>query len=138
MKRAPKIRQNLYIDREIGDALEALAKGRSGNKSRLVNDALSAWIRNRGISEADAALRMRLNELSKELAGARRDIDILLESLALFIRYQLMVTPPLADNDAAGRAEGRERFEVFIAQVGRQIATGKRTIAPTGVEGGAA
>lgn len=138
MKRVPKIRQNLYIDQEIGDALEVLAKGRVGNKSRLVNDALSAWIRNRGISEADAALRMRLNELSKELAGARRDIDILLESLALFIRYQLMVTPPLADSDAAGRAQGRERFEVFIAQVGRQIATGKRTIAPTGVEGGAA
>jgi hypothetical protein len=81
---------------------------------------------------------MRLNELTKELAGARRDIDILLESLALFIRYQLMVTPPLAENDAAGRAQGRERFEVFIAQVGRQIATGKRTIGATGVDGGAA
>jgi len=94
MNRAPKIRQNLYIDREIGDALEALAKGRAGNKSRLVNDALSAWIRNRGISEADAALRMRLNELTKELAGARRDIDILLESYSL-------VDPILkADSDA--------------------------------------
>lgn len=136
MKRAPKIRQNLYIDREIGDALEALAKGRAGNKSRLVNDALRSWISHRGVSEIDAAYRMRLNELSRELAGARRDIDVLIESLALFIRYQLMAIPPLADNDAAGRAQGRERFEAFIAQVGRQIATGKRTIAFDHVEGG--
>lgn len=138
MKRAPKIRQNLYIDREIGDALEALAKGRAGNKSRLVNDALRSWIRHRGVSEIDAAYRMRLNELSRELAGARRDIDVLIESLALFIRYQLTVNPPLADNDAAGRAQGRERFEAFIAQVGRQIATGRRTIAVDHVEGGGA
>ncbi|WP_257538945.1 CopG family transcriptional regulator [Sphingobium sp. CFD-1] len=135
MKRAPKIRQNLYIDREIGDALEALAKGRAGNKSRLVNDALRSWIHHRGVSEIDAAFRMRLDGLSGELAGARRDIDILLESLALFIRYQLMVTPPLADSDAAGRAQGRERFEAFITQVGRQIATGKRSIAAGHAEG---
>lgn len=135
MKRAPKIRQNLYIDREIGDALEAMAKGRAGNKSRLVNDALRSWIRHRGASEIDAAYRMRLNELSRELSGARRDIDVLMESLALFIRYQLTVTPPLADSDAAGRAQGRERFEAFIAQVGRQIATGRRTIAVDDVEG---
>src|SRR3546814_1350206 len=106
MKRAPKIRQNLYIDREIGDALDAMAAGHAGNKSRLVNDALRTWLRHRGASEAEAALRMRLNELSKALAAARRDIGIEVESLALFIRYQLMVTPPLGDNDEVGRAQG--------------------------------
>lgn len=128
MKRVPKIRQNLYIDRELGDALEAMAAGHAGNKSRLVNDALRSWIRHRGASEADAALRMRLDQLSNELAAIHRDIDVLIESLALFIRYQLMVTLPLADNDEAGRAQGRQRFEAFITQVGRQVATGKRTI----------
>ena len=37
-----KIRQNLYIDRELSDALEALATGPGTNKSRLVNDAIAS------------------------------------------------------------------------------------------------
>src|SRR3546814_19046183 len=79
---------------------------------------------------------MRLNELSKELAAARRDIGIVVESLALFIRYQLMVTPPIGDNDEVGRAQGCQRLEAFISQVGRPLATVKRTHAALTAEGG--
>ncbi len=43
-----KVRQNLYIDREISDALEALASGPGANKSRLVNDAVASWLARRG------------------------------------------------------------------------------------------
>ena len=131
-----KIRQNLYIDREIGDALEALAAGNRGNKSRLVNDALKDWLARRGTREVDDLLKVRLDRLSRELDGARRDIDVLLESLSLFVRYQLTVTAPLPEADAAGRAIGRDRFESFVAQVGRQIAAGTRTLAPPEAKGG--
>lgn len=131
-----KIRQNLYIDREIGDALEALAAGNRGNKSRLVNDALKDWLARRGTREVDDLLKVRLDRLSRELDGARRDIDVLLESLSLFVRYQLTVTAPLPEADAAGRAIGRDRFESFVAQVGRQIAAGTRTLVPPEPKGG--
>jgi len=53
---------------------------------------------------------------------------MLLESLSLFVRYQLMVTAPLPEADTAARAVGRERFEAFVNQVGRQIGSGKRSI----------
>ena len=43
-----KVRQNLYLDRELSDALEALATGPGANKSRLVNDAIAAWLARRG------------------------------------------------------------------------------------------
>ncbi|KEQ53263.1 hypothetical protein [Sphingobium chlorophenolicum] len=131
-----KIRQNLYIDRELGDALEALAAGNRSNKSRLVNDALKDWLARRGTREVDDLLKVRLDRLSRELDGARRDIDVLLESLSLFVRYQLMVTAPLPEADAAGRAIGRDRFESFVAQVGRQIAGGTRTLATPETKGG--
>jgi Arc/MetJ-type ribon-helix-helix transcriptional regulator len=118
-----KVRQNLYIDREISDALEALAAGETGNKSRLVNDALRDWLARRGSKEVDDLLLIRL-----ELGHARRDLEVLLESLSLFVRYQLMVTAPLPEADAAAVAVGRERFEKFVAQVGRQIASNQRTL----------
>lgn len=125
-----KVRQNLYLDREITDALEALAAGQHGNKSRLVNDALRDWLARRGTRELDTLLKPRLDRLTREIGLARRDIDVLLESLALFVRYQLMVTAPLPDGDAAALAVGRDRFESFVVQVGRQIAAGVRTLGP--------
>ncbi|MEO8455564.1 MAG: CopG family transcriptional regulator [Sphingomicrobium sp.] len=123
-----KVRQNLYIDREISDALEALASGPGANKSRLVNDAVASWLARRGTREVDDLLKGRLDRMSREIAGARRDLEVLLESLSLFVRYQLTVTAPLPDADTAARAIGRDRFEAFVAQVGRQLAGGKRTL----------
>lgn len=124
-----KVRQNLYIDRDASDALEALAAGPRGNKSHVVNDALKAWLTRRGAKEIDDLLKPRLDRISRELAGARRDIDVLLESLSLFVRYQLMVTAPLPEADTVACAIGRDRFEAFVAQVGRQVAKGTRTLA---------
>ncbi len=131
-----KVRQNLYIDREIADALAALAGGNHGNKSRLVNDALRGWLARRGTREIDDLLKPRLDRMSREIGLVRRDIDVLLESLALFVRYQLMVTAPLPEADAAALAVGRDRFESFVAQVGRQLAAGTRTLgAPVAGDG---
>lgn len=123
-----KVRQNLYIDREISDALEALAAGPGANKSRLVNDAVASWLARRGTRDVDDLLKGRLDRMSREIAGARRDLEVLLESLSLFVRYQLTVTAPLPDADSAARAIGRDRFEAFVAQVGRQLAAGTRTL----------
>lgn len=125
-----KVRQNLYLDRAISDALEALASGPGANKSRLVNDALAAWLARRGTKEIDELVKGRLDRLSRDIALVRRDLDVVLESLALFVRYQLLVTAPLPDADTAALAVGLDRFEKFVGQVTRQLATGKRTFAP--------
>jgi hypothetical protein len=125
-----KVRQNLYLDREIGEALTALAAGETGNKSRLVNDALRDWLARRGGKPVDDLLRLRLDRISREVALVRRDLEVLLESLSLFVRHQLTVTAPLPEGDAAALAVGRERFEKFVAEVGRQLASNRRTLGP--------
>jgi len=130
VRRADTVRQNLYLDREVSKALEVLAAAPGGNKSHLVNDAVKAWLARQGTREIDDLLKLRLDRMSRELASARRDIEVLLESLALFVRYQLTVTAPLPEADLAGRAIGRDRFEAFVAQVGRQMAGSKRTLVP--------
>jgi len=122
-----KIRQNLYLDREITDALEALAAGPGGNKSRLVNDALAGWLSRRASSQIDDAFKIRLDRMSREQGRIARDLEVLLESFALFVRYQILVTAPIPEADTAALAIGRDRFEKFVGQVGRQLASGKRT-----------
>jgi hypothetical protein len=67
--------------------------------------------------------------LTAAIGRLERDGHIQLETLALFVRYELAIQAPLAENDHAGRAIAAKRFDAFIAQVGRQIAAGRRTIA---------
>ena len=123
-----KVRQNLYLDRELSDALEALATGPGANKSRLVNDAIAAWLARRGTQEVDDLFKHRLDRMSREQALIRRDIEVLLESLALFVRYELTVQAPLPEGDEAARAVGRDRFNAFVARVGEAMASGQRTL----------
>ena len=123
-----KFRQNLYIDQALSDALDDLARKPGTNKSQIVSDALAAYLARRGTKEIDDLLKGRLDRISREIGHARRDIEVLLESLSLFVRYQLTVTAPLPEADSAARAVGRERFEAFVTQVGRQIGSGKRSI----------
>src|SRR3546814_6311779 len=75
---------------------------------------------------------LRLNRISAQLNRIERDQQVLLESLALFVRYQLTVTAPLPDADQAARAVGRDRFQAFVDQVGRQLATGGQTLSRNG------
>ena len=130
-----KVRQNLYIDQGLSDALEALALRPGGNKSRIVNEALGAWLARRATKDVDDLLKPRLDRISREVGACRRDVEVMLEALSLFVRYQLTVTAPLPEADSAARAVGNERFERFIAQLGRQIAGGKRTLTTVEVDG---
>jgi hypothetical protein len=54
-----------------------------------------------------------------------RDQTILIETIALFIRYQLSVIAPLPDSHQdAARAQGKARFQQFIEQLARHLQRG--------------
>lgn len=125
-----KVRQNLYIDRALSDALEALAAGPRGNKSHLVNDALADWLSRRGTKQVDDLFKVRLDRMSRELHLTRRDVGIVLESQFQLIRYILNVMAPLPLDDAAARAVGRGRFGQFLLKLGEQLASGRPTFDP--------
>src|SRR3546814_14159546 len=114
---AMKVGQNRDIERGRSDALEALETRPGANKARLVNDAVASWLARRATQEVDDLFKHRLDRLSREQRLIRRDLEVLIESLALFIRYQLMVTAPLPENDAAAIALGHQRFDQF--KIGR-------------------
>lgn len=131
-----KPRHHLYLDEALTAQLEALAAKPGTSKSAIVSDALRGYLARRASREIDDMLRIRLDRISNQLARIERDGHVLLESLSLFIRYQLTINAPLPEADAAGRAVGRDRFEAFVAKVGRQLAGGKRSLgAETGGEG---
>lgn len=122
-----RVRYQLFLPKPLSERLEALAAKPGATKSAILTDAVTAWLNRRGSSELDDRFGLRLDRLSTALARIERDGQVVLETLALFIRFELSIQAPLAENDQAGRAIGRDRFEAFVAQVGRQIAAGRRS-----------
>jgi hypothetical protein len=109
----------------------ALAAKPGTSKSAILADAVTAWLDRRGTSELEDRFALRLDRMHTALARIERDDHVLLETLALFVRYELAIHAPLAANDQAGRAIAAKRFEAFVAQVGRQIAAGRRSLDPS-------
>ena len=68
--------------------------------------------------------------LTRENNLIRRDIDVLTESLAFFVRLYLTFNAHTPIPDKATQAVAQERYQKFVEQVGRQIAGGKRSLGP--------
>jgi hypothetical protein len=123
-----KIRHQLFLPKTLSERLEALAAKPGATKSAILEDAVTAWLNKRGASELEDRFSIRLDRLTRAIGRVERDSNVILETLALFIRFELAIQTPLAENDHAGRALGAKRFEAFVTQVGRQVSTGRRTL----------
>ena len=128
---AQKVRHQLFLPKALSERLEALAAKPGASKSAILTDAVSAWLNRRGASELEDRFAIRLDRLTQAIGRVDRDTHVILETLALFIRFELSIQVPLAENDQAGRALAAKRFEAFVTQVGRQVAAGRRSLAAT-------
>ncbi len=123
-----KPRQNIYLDDDLNEHLETLAAKPGSSKSAIIRDALTAYLARRGAKELQDTFSKRLDEISKQLNTIERHQRILIESLALFIRFHLGVVPTLPESEqAAAHALGTKRYQAFITQVSRLLANGKNT-----------
>ena len=129
MASAARIRHQFFLSEDLTERLETLAARPGVSKSAILADAVEAWLNRCGAHELDDRFGLRLDRLTRAIDKVGRDGEVLLETVALFVRYELAIHPPLAENDHAGRAMARERFNAFVQQVGRQIAAGRRTLA---------
>lgn len=128
--RPNRIRHQLFLPEDLSARLVALAAKPGASKSAILADALTAWLNRQAASELENKFGQRLDRLSMALGRVERDGHVLLESLALFIRYELMVNAPLPEGDQAARAVGRDRFNTFVTRVGEALASGQRTFEP--------
>jgi hypothetical protein len=124
----PKL--SVYLSDHVAKRLVLAASRPGTNKSAIVDAALDRFLNPERDQSGDAALIRRLDRMSRQLDRVDRDLSITAETVALFVRYYLTITPPLPSGDQdAARALGRERFEVFVAQIGKRVASGGRLVA---------
>ncbi len=118
-----------YISDATGDRLDMAVKKPGLTKSAIIDEALKRYLDPQRDQGLDAALMRRLDRLTRRQGLIERDVAIATETIALFVRYFLTITPPLpqAEQEAA-RMVGRERFQVFVAQVGRRLGSDRRLV----------
>lgn len=124
-----KPRLNVHVARELFEKVEIAAKRPDVTKAAVVEAALLGFFSKEFDDQRDGALIRRLDRLTRQYERLERNLSITAETLALYVRFFLTVTPPLpnADQDAA-RALGKKRFEYFTTQLARRLAAGKNMI----------
>ncbi|MCL4069413.1 CopG family transcriptional regulator [Pseudomonas sp. GX19020] len=103
-----------------------LADRKRVSRSSVVEAALESFLSPDTAQMQEAALTRRLDRLSRQVARIERDLGISAETLGLFVRFWLTVTPPVpTEGYAAAQAKGRERFDGFVTTLGRQLQSGR-------------
>jgi len=122
-----RTRMNVYFDPELLKQVEALALRRQVSKSAIVEAAVASFLSGDSAERLEAALSRRMDKLGRQIDTLDEDLAILGETVSLFIRFWLTVTPPLSESaQSSARAKGAERFEGFMQSLGRRLATGDR------------
>jgi hypothetical protein len=122
-------RLTVYLTNPVADRLELASVRKRTSKSALVNEALDRMLNAQRDETHEAGQARRLDRLAKQFASYERNQSVALETLALFIRYYLSVTAPMPKSEQdASRLIGNQRFEAFVAQVGKRLASGTSTM----------
>ena len=120
-----RARLNLFIQPEHAKRLNELAIKKGVSKSSIIAAALASWLSPESGDQREIATAKRLDRLSRQFERLERDQNILIETVALYIRYYLTVSTPVpeAHQDAA-RAQGKLRLGVEVSMFGKTFVIG--------------
>ena len=124
-----RARLNIFIEPEHAKRLDQVAGRKGVSKSAMIAAALASFLSPDGEDQREAAIAKRLDRLSRQFDRLERDQNVLIETVALYIRYFLMVSIPVPEGQQeAARAQGRARYVQFIEQLTRHIQRGRSLV----------
>jgi hypothetical protein len=124
-----RARLNIFIEPEHAKRLDQIAAHKGVSKSAVIAAALASFLSPDGEDQREAAIAKRLDRLSRQFDRLERDQNVLIETVALYVRYFLTVSIPVPEGQQeAARAQGRTRYVQFIEQLARHIQRGRSLV----------
>ncbi|WP_427144809.1 CopG family transcriptional regulator [Rhizobium pisi] len=124
-KPAKKQRLSVYLEPDVMKALAAYAARRDQSRSLVAEAAIASFLSPDAAERQEAATTKRLDQLDRRMTRMERDLGISVEMLAVFVRFWLTTNPPLPEPaQTAARAQAGERYDAFVAALGRRLAKG--------------
>lgn len=125
MKQPKKHRLSVYLDPDIMASLADYAARRDHSRSLVAEAAIASFLSPDAAERQEAATTKRLDQIDRRMIRLERDVSISVETVALFVRFWLTTNPPLPEpTRAAAQAQAGERYDAFIAALGRRLARG--------------
>ena len=122
---ATKVRLSAYLDPELMEALAAYADRREQSRSLIAEAAIASFLSPDADEAREAALTKRLDQVDRRMNRLERDVGICAEMIALFVRFWLSSAPPPPESERAIlRKHGGDRYDAFMAALGRRLAKG--------------
>lgn len=120
-----RIKHTFRLPPSLGARLAEYALRKRLSQAVVVEAALESFLSPDGAEQLEAALSRRLDRLSRQADRIEQVVGIVLEALGLFVRFWLANTLALPEAALpAQQAKGRERYENFLAALGRRLAKG--------------
>src|SRR5690349_19984761 len=113
---------NVFLEPNTARRLDEQAAMKGQPKSSIIAAAPASFLSPDSGDRREAIMGKRLDRLSTQFSKLERDQTILIDTVSLYVRYFLTVSTPVPEaHQEAARAQGRARFEQFIAQLGRHL-----------------
>jgi hypothetical protein len=114
----------VYLTDDVARQFRLALKRSRTTKSALVNEALARFLSPPAVKEPSQEVSQALAAVVKRVRRLQREALVISETLALFVRYVLTVTPPVPESERrAAEAVGRQRYVVFVREVAKRIAS---------------
>ena len=119
-------RLNLTLPVEMIGRINELSERKKISRSVIVEAAVASFLSPDAADRREAAFTRRMDRLSRQAQRIERDLGVTAETLALFVRFWLTITPPLpSDAQTSAQIKGRERFEGFVETLGKRLQKGQ-------------
>jgi HEAT repeat protein len=123
-------RHALYLSDAMTQHLQLVAEAHRLSKSEILERALRRYVTSETNDQSSDLINIQQEANARSLRRLERDLAIAVELTATFVRYFLMITPPLPeDAREAARALGQLRFEQVIESVANRLKTDRGLVA---------
>jgi hypothetical protein len=124
LRRAGRVRLQPYVPPELAERLSAFCAATSATESGAVQAALGQYLDQTG----DMTLLLRrLDRLGRAGERTQRDLELLSQAFAFWLRLWFASVPNLAqDAKASARITAENRYKHFVEHLAEQFAGGKR------------
>ncbi|WP_298601877.1 CopG family transcriptional regulator [uncultured Sphingorhabdus sp.] len=122
-----KARLSVYLAPETMEALAAYADRRDRSRALNAEAAIAQSLSPDADEAREAAVTKRLDQLDRRMNRLERDVGIAVEMIAMFVRFWMSNAPPPPEGERALlRKQGGERYDNFMAALGRRLAKGPK------------
>lgn len=122
-----KTRLSVYLDPELMESLAAYADRRERSRSLIAEAAIASFLSPDSDEAREAAITKRIDQIDRRMTRIERDLGIGVEMTAMFVRFWLSNAPPPPESERALlRKQGGDRYDAFMAALGRRLAKGPK------------